>query len=123
MEAMEFEELVEDVVAWLAAGVGEEGAAGHEGVGDAAEALGDFDVDPAWVFTALAPVGGPDLEVMVVGDQVVGALQEGNAKRGMPGVKKAPLAIQKVILMGCGHESGAAGNVVGGGEEVEGPEF
>jgi hypothetical protein len=55
-------------------------AAGDEGISEPAEALGDFDADPARVFAGAAPLVGVGLEGMVALQKIVGGLHQDRAQ-------------------------------------------
>src|SRR6266851_8185445 len=78
--AVEFHQLVQDVMTLLTARMGKQLAAGDHGVQQAAENLADLDALPACVFPLTLPVCRLGAEVMVASDEVVGDLQQGRTQ-------------------------------------------
>src|SRR5712692_852494 len=124
MAAVELQELAEEVVPWLAARVREQLPAGDQGVGQAAEDLGDLDAQPARVFAGTAPEFGTGVEVVVAVYQVVGGLHEDGAEAAIAAAAQgAAVQIDLVALVARGHKAGATGDGVGVGVQLDGPEL
>lgn len=122
--AVELEQLGQDRVTLLTARLREQGPASDEGVGQAAEVLGDLDPNPARVFAGALPGGGLSSEVVVAVDEVVGGLPEHGAETAMAAAAQgAAGAIDPVALVAAGHQTGASGDRGGVGLEGDRPEF
>src|SRR5258707_15299122 len=94
--------------------------AGDAGEEQATEDLGDLDADPARILAGVFPELGAGLKVVVVLDEVGGALHEHGAQAAMAAALQRTVgAIDAITLIAAGHEAGASGDgvwVVGNGE-------
>src|SRR5262245_54762782 len=112
MLGVELEQLAEDVVPFLAAGMAEQLSAGGHGEGEAAETLDDLDADPAWVLAEHLPATGAGAVVVIVADKIVGDLQEDGAKAEVARATQGSLNVDAFALVAGGNQAGAAGDVV-----------
>src|SRR6516165_8196934 len=80
MLAMESEDLVQEVMAFLETGVIDQLPTSYQCVEQAAEALGDFDADPAWIFAGSDPKFGTRAAMVVAGNEVISDLQKSGAQ-------------------------------------------
>jgi hypothetical protein len=107
--AMERHQLGEDVVATLQAGMTEYLSSGDDLVGDAAEALSDFDAAVTRVLAEDLPVMAQSVKVMVALDQVVGGAQDGRAQFAVAAANERSVGlIDLVALIARGAQTGAA---------------
>ena len=98
MLAMEGHEFGDDVVPLLEARVAEHLSAGHDLVGDAAEAQADLDACVPWVLALALPGVGQGVEVLVALDEVVGGAQDGGAELAVAAADEGPSALSTSSL-------------------------
>src|SRR5271166_1704607 len=111
MGSMKSQQLIENVRALLTTRMRKQLVACDHGIGNAAEALGDLDTNPARVLAGLGPLGGADREVMVAGYQTGRNLHEHATQAAIGSAAQWAIgAIHLIALVTARHQAGTAGD-------------